>query len=49
MGMQHGYTLPQAQPSHEDMEKLRALMKGKERIGLSEAVRILAKYKNKRQ
>lgn len=48
LGAQHGYTLPQSVPPREDMDKLRSLMRGTTRIGMSEAMKILNKYKTKK-
>ncbi len=45
MASEHGYTLPESVPKHEDMERIRAALSGAERISLADAARILANYK----
>ena len=44
IGSAHGFTLPAATPSHEDMEKLRGIAGGS-RINMGEAMRILNEYR----
>lgn len=48
MGKSHGLNLPDAQPSKENLEKIRAVLSGTEKINLGEAARIINSYKNKR-
>ena len=45
MASKYGYTLPTTPPPHSDMERIRAIMTGKEKIGLSEGMKLLNKYK----
>ena len=44
VGKAHGFNLPQKQPSHQDMERLRGIVNGS-RINMSEAIRILNEYR----
>ena len=48
MGSKYGYKLPPNVPSHAEMEKIRTLMRGDEKIGLSEAMKLLNEYKSKK-
>lgn len=41
----HGYTLPEATPSHENIEKIRRTLLGSEKISLSDAAKIMNSYK----
>ncbi len=41
----HGYTLPEAMPKHEDIEKIRRALSGAEKISLSDAAKIMNRYK----
>ena len=41
----HGYNLPDAMPKHEDLEKIRRALSGIEKINLSDAVKIMNRYK----
>ena len=43
----HGYTLSEAMPSRENMQKIRSAMLGVERINLSDAARIINAHKKK--
>ena len=45
---ENGYTLPEKTPPHEDLERVRSIISGKEKIGLGEAVRILNSYKKRK-
>ena len=45
----HGYTLPSALPKSEDMEKIRAALRGTEKINMREAVRLMNEYKRRGQ
>ena len=47
MAKSHGYSLPEAVPPHSDMERLRAIMRGEEKISIAEGMRILNSYKQK--
>ena len=49
MGARYGYKLPQDAPSHAEMEKIRTLMRGGEKLGLADAVKLLNEYKMKKQ
>ena len=44
---EYSYTLPEKQPSKEDMQRIRAIMLGTERIGISEGMKILNSYKKR--
>ena len=44
----HGYTLPEAMPKHEDIERIRRALLGVEKISLSEAAKIMNSYKKNR-
>ncbi len=41
----HGYTLPEAMPKHEDIEKIRRALSGAEKISLTDAAKIMNSYK----
>jgi len=41
----HGYTLPEATPKHEDIERIRRVFSGVEKISLSDAAKIMNSYK----
>ncbi|MBE6635841.1 MAG: hypothetical protein E7617_06575 [Ruminococcaceae bacterium] len=41
----HGFSLPEAQPSREDLGKIRAALSDSEKLNLSGAIRILNNYK----
>lgn len=41
----HGFTLPEATPSRENIEKIRRAMLGVEKISLSDAAKIINSYK----
>ena len=43
----HGYTLPEAMPKHEDIERIRRALLGVEKISLGDAARIMNNYKKK--
>ena len=45
----HGYTLPSNTPSHAELERLRNTMRGIEKMNLSDAARLISKYKSKKQ
>ena len=40
----HGYTLPTAMPSHENLEKIRRALSGAEKISLSDAAKIMKNH-----
>ena len=42
-----GYTLPEATPKHEDIERLRRALSGAEKISLSDAAKIMNNYKKR--
>ena len=42
---QHGFTLPDKTPSHEEMEKLRGAVTGGAKMNLGEAMRIINKHR----
>jgi hypothetical protein len=48
MGRGHGLNLPDTMPSPENLEKIRRVLSGTEKINLSEATKIINSYKNKR-
>lgn len=41
----HGYSLPEKMPKHEDIEKIRRALSGAEKISLSDAAKIMNSYK----
>ena len=43
----YGYSLPEATPTHEEMERVRRIMRGNEHISISEGMKILQSYKSK--
>lgn len=43
----HGYELPKVTPKSEDMEKIRAAMRGTEKLNMKEAVRLMSAYKKR--
>lgn len=47
MASAKGLNLPSASPSHEDLEKLRALLSNKGGFGLMDAMRFYNEYKKK--
>ena len=47
MAENYGYTLPSETPEHSDMERLRRILRGEEKISLTEGMRILTSYKQK--
>ena len=48
LGAKYGYKLPKSTPSHAEMEKIRTLLRGDEKVGLSEAMKLLNEYKAKK-
>ena len=44
----HGYSLPERSPSHSEMEKMRAAMRGSDKINLTDAMKLLKSYKTGR-
>ena len=47
MASQYGYSLPDTAPPHSDMERIRNIMLGKEKISMSEGIKLLNNYKQK--
>ena len=43
----YGYSLPEKTPPHADMERVRAIMLGNERISISEGMKMLKEYKTR--
>lgn len=43
----HGYELPKTAPKPEDMEKIRAALRGSEKINMREAIRFINAYRKK--
>ena len=43
----YGYSLPEKTPPHADMERVRQIMLGNEKISMSEGLKILNSYKSK--
>ena len=43
----HGQKINAPMPPHEEMERMRRIMRGEERISLGEAMKILNSYKKK--
>ncbi len=41
----HGFTLPESTPPHDEMERLRDLVRDGARLNLASAIKILNKYK----
>ena len=44
----NGFNLPETQPPHKDLERIRSIISGKEKIGLSDAMKILNSYKKRK-
>ena len=44
---EHGYKLTLTRPSHTELERIRGILRGEERIGLGEAMRLVNTYKAK--
>ncbi|MBO5945841.1 MAG: hypothetical protein J6Q69_04470 [Clostridia bacterium] len=42
---EHGYNLTLTRPSHGELERIRGILRGDERIGLGEAMRLVNTYK----
>ena len=49
IGESYGYNLSAKEPSHAELEKMRALMRGDVQISPIDAMRLLNQYKNKGQ
>lgn len=45
MAKKYGYVLPERVPPHEDMERLRRILCGDEKISLAEGMKLLNSYK----
>ena len=41
----HGFKLPEKTPSHEEMEKMRSAVKGGAKLNLTEAIRVIDRYR----
>ncbi len=41
----HGQKINAPMPSHSDMDRIRRILRGEEKIGMTEAMRILNSYK----
>ncbi len=44
----NGYNLTASQPKHEELEKMREILRGNVKISMLEAMRILNSYKERR-
>ena len=47
MALQYGYSLAETPPPHSDMERIRSIMLGQEKISMSEGMKMLNNYKQK--
>lgn len=47
IAQRYGIKLPDASPSHADLDRLRALLAAPEKIKMSEAIRLVNEYKKK--
>lgn len=47
MAKKYGYTLSEEIPQHSDMQRIRNIMLGYEKISLGEGMKLLNSYKNK--
>ena len=45
----HGYKFNTAEPSHEDMERIRAILRGEVKFSMAEALKLLNSYKSKKK
>jgi hypothetical protein len=45
MAREHGFTLPEKAPSHEEIEKIRRALLGSDKISLTDAARIMNSFK----
>ena len=45
IGRGHGFTLPEKAPPHEELEKLRGIVKDGSKMNVASALRLLNKYK----
>ena len=43
----HGQKISAPMPPHEDMERIRRILRGEERISLGEAMKLISSYKKK--
>lgn len=48
MAKSHGYTLPEATPKKDDLEKIRRAIGGVEKISLTDAAKIISAYKKRK-
>ncbi len=44
---EHGFSLPKSTPNHEEMEKLRSVISGSDKINMREAIKLLNSYKKR--
>ena len=44
----NGYTLTTKQPSHQELDKIREILRGEVKIGMIEAMRMINSYKERR-
>ena len=49
VGGGYGYSLSSKQPSHEELERIRLLLRGDVQISPKDAMKLLNQYKNKGQ
>lgn len=47
MGKEHGITIPQTPPTHEELERLRGVIGDPDKIRMSDAIRVVNDYKKK--
>lgn len=47
LGRSHGLSLPNKTPSHDELDKLRAIVKDGSRLNMTTAVKLLSKYRSK--
>ena len=47
LAARYGYNLSEKTPPHSDMERLRSIMLGKEKINMKDGMKILNEYKNR--
>lgn len=45
MAEAHGHKLNAPMPPHEDMNRIRRILRGEEKIGMAEAIKVLNSYK----
>ena len=47
LGRSHGLSLPNKTPPHDELDKLRAIVKDGSRLNMTTAVKLLSKYRSK--